>query len=145
LFYDILGNNTPIILQGDPTTNTGFKEIQPNQDLFALGNVSSDGDKYTTTPHTTYEFKIPTELVGRYSEYGFYYSVYEKNSDKYFTWPHFIQENDQQLISNSSQWGTIISPDKSLPEFNFSIMFLILISAIVVLQVYVKTGKLRIF
>jgi hypothetical protein len=144
-FMTILGNHTPILFQGNHTGIDGFKQIPSIENLFVSGNVSSDGDRYSSTPHTSYEFKIPTDLVGRYSEYGFYYSVYEKNSDKYFTWPHFIQENDQQLISNSSQWGTIISPDKSLPEFNFSIMFLILISAIVVLQVYVKTGKLRIF
>ena len=144
-FMTTLGNDTPIILQGDSTTHDGFKQILSVEDLFVLGNVSSDGDRYSSIPHTTYEFKIPTDLVGRYSEYGFYYSVYEKNSDKYFTWPHGIQTEDQQQILNSSQWGTIVSPDKSLPEFNFSIMFLILIPAIVILQVYLKTGKLKIF
>ena len=144
-FETILGNTTNRIMQGDLSSNSQFKELDDIPYLYIYGDVSSDGDRYNETPHTSYEFKIPTDLVGRYSEYGLFFSVYEHESKKYYTWPHGIQFNNDKLISEPNQWGSIISPDKSLPEFNFSIMFLLLIPTIIVLQIYLNTTKMKLF
>lgn len=92
-------------------------------------------------PHITYEFKIPVDLVGRSNEYQFYVAVYE--SDNYvLTWPKYITLENNFTIPPPSSWGTMISPDKSLPEFHFVyLVFCIPLLAMILLRTQ-KCSKL---
>jgi hypothetical protein len=105
-------------------TNTqNFTQI-PNHDEFTgTSTVSDDNDRYTNIPHPSYEFKIPTETIGRKSNYGFYFVVYDDHQKRYYTYPQNITTNT--MIVTPNQWGEIYSPDKSLPEFSLPILLLI--------------------
>lgn len=143
-FSVLLGNNQGKILQGN---NTEFKnslqEISNSNDFIAVSTVSDENDRYTKTPHPSYEFKIPIEYLERSDNYGFYFSVYDANLDKFYSWPE-NSTRDNSKIPPPSQWGDIISPDKSLPELNLPILiFTILIFTIIVIQSRVKIGVFR--
>ncbi|TLX66012.1 MAG: hypothetical protein E6L02_06460 [Thaumarchaeota archaeon] len=102
-FLITLGSKNPITLQGG----------------------SSLGEN---NPHTSYEFKIPIEIVGRSDKYGFYAAVYDINANRVYSWPEITTEKNFPDIPSSTNWGELISPDKSLPEFQWPL--LVLVSAI---------------
>jgi hypothetical protein len=86
--------------------------------------VSDVNDRYTPIPHPSYEFRIPTSLIGRESVYGFYFLVYDGNSQKTYTYPQNL--DPENFVSSPNQWGEIYSPDKSLPEFGIPLLSLTL-------------------
>jgi len=102
-----------------------FKEIEKPDDFIALSSASDRNDRYNKTPHSSYEFKIPTELVGRSSEYGFYLAIYEANSTKTITFPSQVEPTTFDMIPDTSNWAKLVSPDKSLPEFHWIIVVII--------------------
>ena len=117
-FVVTLDDKKPSILQGGSYSESDhFKKIANPVDFIGIGSVSDDNDRYSTIPHASYEFRIPTELVGRSDIYGFYLGVYDGYSDKIYSWPQDIISDSALKVPSPSKWGELISPDKSLPEF----------------------------
>lgn len=116
-FTTTLGSSTSITLQGGSnfTSENNFKKISSTDGLIAVGGLSDENDRYTSTPHQSYEFKIPTDLIGRSDKYGFYVSVFDTHSNKIYSWPDMQQYSSN--IPSPKTWGELWSPDKSLPEF----------------------------
>ena len=136
-----LGQKQGIIKQG--SVNENFKIID-SKEFIAISSVSDENDRYTTTPHPSYEFKIPIELLERSDNYGFYISVYDASLDKFYSWPKNSTRDNFSDIPPPSEWGDIVSPDKSLPELSLPILvFTILIFTIVLLQSKTKIGIFR--
>ncbi|OLE40492.1 MAG: hypothetical protein AUG16_04010 [Thaumarchaeota archaeon 13_1_20CM_2_39_20] len=94
-----------------------YTKIKNSNELIGISNVSDENDRYTAVPHASYEFRIPTDLVGRSDVYGFYMAVYDAHSNKVYAWPDSLTIPGPLKIPSPSKWGQIISPDKSLPEF----------------------------
>ncbi|MFQ5476314.1 MAG: hypothetical protein ACE5DT_04700 [Nitrosopumilus sp.] len=132
-----LGSNEGSVFQGS-TIDESTISIQkiPNPDNFiAISAVSDENDRYVKTPHPSYEFKIPIELLERSDNYGFYLSVYDASLDKFYSWPENSTRNNSSDIPPPSEWGDIVSPDKSLPELNIPILiFTVLIFTIILIQ-----------
>ena len=129
-FIITLGSKNPITLQGGSSLgeNNYFTKIKNNSDLIAVGGISDSNDRYSEIPHTSYEFKIPIEIVGRSDKYGFYATVYDSNANKVYSWPENATEKNFLDIPSPANWGELISQDKSLPEFQWPL--LVLLSAI---------------
>lgn len=114
---------------GSPLALNGhFKKILNTDGFIGVGGISDKNDKYSKIPHASYEFKIPLELFGRSDIYGFYFYVYDASKSQYYTWPGGVIPSSSFDIPSPSKWGIIVSPDKSIPEFEFP--FLALIPAI---------------
>lgn len=115
---------------GSPLEFTSnFAKIKNYEGFIGISSVSDENDRYTTVPHVTYEFRIPTDVIGRYDAYGFYMGVYDAHSNKVYTWPDNLISQGPLKIPSPDKWGQIISPDKSLPEFSLP-SFALLISMI---------------
>ncbi|WP_232212339.1 hypothetical protein [Candidatus Nitrosopumilus sediminis] len=142
-FQATLGSSNAITMQGgtDVAVTGHFKKISNHKDLIAIGNVSDENDRHQRQiPHPSYEFRIPTDVIGRSDNYGFLVYVYDGNNNSVITWPANVELNERKNIPSPSQWGDLISPDKSLPEFH--ILFLILASSLFML---ILSTKMRIF
>ena len=141
-----LENNEGYVLQGnliDESTVSMHKISNPD-DFIAISSISDENDRYTKEPHPSYEFKIPIELLERSDNYGFYLSVYDASLDKFYSWPENSTRENSSDIPPPSEWGDIISPDKSLPELSFPILiFTILIFTIILVQSKTKIGIFR--
>lgn len=131
-FVAMLGDNNSFVLQGgsDLGFNSNFKKISSSMDFIGIGGISDENDRYSSIPHQSYEFRIPTDLVGRSDRYGFYVSVYDSVANKIYSWPA-LSESSPLRIPNPKVWGELISPDKSLPEFPYPIFTLISSLAVV--------------
>lgn len=119
-FIVTLGRKNSIVLQESTpfTINSEFKRIFKTE-FEGMGGITV-ADRYSTIPHVTYEFKIPVELVGRSNEYQFYVTAYEAQGNYILTWPKNIILKNNFDIPDVSNWGIMISPDNSLPEFHFT-------------------------
>jgi len=128
-----LGNNNGFVLQGGSNIalSNNFKKIPNPIGFIGIGGVSDQNDRYTQTPHSSYEFKIPIELLDRSDNYGFYVTVYDANLDKFYSWPN-VNPQKPLKIPSPAMWGDIISPDKSIPEFDWPV-FLLLPSLLLVI------------
>jgi len=136
-----LGQKQGIIQQG--LGNENFQIID-SKEFIGISSVSDENDRYTKTPHPSYEFKIPIELLGRSDNYGFYVSVYDASLDKFYSWPKNSTTENSSDIPSPSKWGDIVSPDKSLPELNLPILvFTILIFTVILVQSKVRIGILQ--
>ena len=126
-FISVLGKNISKTIQGGSITavNGYFKNIQNPNNLITVGSPSDENDRYSKTPHSSYEFKIPIDFIGRTDVYGFYMGVYDANSNELHSWPTNIISENSMKIPSPQQWGELISPDKSLPEFNFPFLILV--------------------
>src|SRR5207245_3595189 len=122
-----LGSKNPITLQGGSSLgeNNYFTKIKNNSDLIAVGGISDSNDRYSEIPHTSYEFKIPIEIVGRSDKYGFYAAVYDSNTNKVYSWPEITTEKNFPDIPSSTNCVEIIYPDKSLLEFHWPLLVLV--------------------
>jgi hypothetical protein len=127
-FQATMGLTNGVILQGDsPSAISGyFKKIQSHKEFIAVGTKSGEDNRYSQRPHVIYEMKIPIEVIGRSDNYGFLVYVYDHNTNSVMTWPKDIVLNDRKNIPAPSEWGNLISPDKSLPEFNVPILLSVL-------------------
>jgi len=119
-FEDILDSNHAFSFQGGSSLGiTGyFSKISIPLGFKGNSTLSDQHDRYSSIPHPSYEFKIPIELLGRSNVYGFFVSVYDSNNNKYYSWPTVQGQQNILEIPSPKYWGTIISPDKSLPEFS---------------------------
>lgn len=121
-FQSVLGTSEGSTYQGGSSLgSTGnFIKIENPPDFISVSGISDQNDRYSDVPHASYEFKIPIDFIGRSDAYGFYYVIYESHSNKFYTWPANVTQNNNQFqIPTPNNWGTMISPDKSLPEFSF--------------------------
>ena len=126
-FSSTLGINQGVVFQGGSVNSvTGnFQQIHNSKNFISLGSVSDENSRYHQTPHTSYEFRIPIELVQRSDNYGFYLSVYEAQSQKFYSWPEESARKSFFKIPSPANWGDIVSPDKSLPEIHLPIIILL--------------------
>lgn len=133
-FIAVLNGKNSFVLQGGSLLElTNHYKIIPSPDGFvAVGGISDQNDRYTPTPHTTYEFRIPINLVGSSDIYGIYVGVYDSHSNIVYSYPRDLGQISPLKIPSPSQWGTMISPDKSLPEFPLPVIILPVAFSIVV-------------
>ena len=125
-----LGKDSFVLQGGSPLQETGnFKKISNPDGFIGVGSISDENDRYTSIPHPSYEFKIPTEVVGRSDAYGFYVGVYDSHVNKIYSWPQDIVVSLLRIPS-PNQWGELISPDRSLPEFGSIVGWITAISLI---------------
>ncbi|WKT58390.1 hypothetical protein QVH35_02895 [Candidatus Nitrosotenuis chungbukensis] len=122
-----------------------FQKISNPIDFVGISAISDTNDRYTPIPHPSYEFRIPTDLIGRKSVYGFYFLVYDGHLKKSYTYPENIKLENSNTIPNPNVWGEIYSPDKSLPEFDLPILSLFLSTMLIVYltQVKMRNGKIN--
>ena len=103
--------------------NSHLEQIK-NENYISVSSKSDVNNRFSKNTHPVFEFKIPIELLGRSDNYGFFVSVYEANSDTYYNWPMEINRESSQIPS-PKLWGSIVSPDKSLPEFHIPLLIVI--------------------
>jgi len=129
-FMAKVGSSDPITLQGGGLyAAQGFYQKIPNHpELIAVGGTSGQWDRYSEIPHSSYEFKIPLEIIGRSNTYGFFIAIHDSDSGNYFGWPTDVKLEKYPFIPEPNKWGQLVSPDKSIPEFNLP--FLLLLPAI---------------
>ncbi len=140
-FVNTLSSKTSYVLQGgSPLALTGhFKKIDNPASYIGIAAISGDNDHYTPVPHASYEFRIPIDFIGRSDIYSMYVQIYHANSNKYYSWPtNSIPENLFQIAS-PTEWGQLISPDKTLPEFNLPEITLTLSLILVLYQIRKKS------
>lgn len=135
-FISILDGKSGFSLQGGSVSalSNHFQKIPNHKDLILIGSFSDINDRYSKAPHASYEFKIPTDVVGRSSEYGIFVSVFDASKNKLYTWPN-IEDGNPFSIAKPNEWERMVSIDKSLPEFNFPIITIaIVLSASIVIM-----------
>ena len=142
-FVTSLERSSVIVLQGGSQSalDGNFKRIY-HQNVFGAGTVSDHNDRYSTIPHSSYEFKIPTELVGRHAEYGLYIALYDNHNDMLYSWPRYIEPQNNFQIPPPNQWGELVSLDKSLPEFNLPLLVVILTFSTLIILTKTKGIKI---
>jgi len=124
-FTAILGENVGSISQGESSlVANNFQNIPNVEGFIGIGAVSDENDRYSIIPHASYEFRIPTDLIGRSDNYGYYVGIYDDFTNTTYSWPNEIVL-DEFKIPSPKLWGEIISPDKSLPEFEWAIIALL--------------------
>lgn len=136
-FSSTLGNKQGVVFQGGSINGmTGnFQQISYPENFIGIGNISDENSRYEKIPHPSFEFKIPLELIQRSNNYGFYLSVYDAQSEKFYDWPKESVRENLFKIPSPANWGDVISPDKSLPELNLPIIvFMISILTLIILQ-----------
>ena len=81
-FSSTLGNNEGTVFQGGSpiALNGHFKKIPNPEGFVAISTVSDENDRYTPIPHPSFEFRIPTNVIDRSNNYGFYFSFYEADT-----------------------------------------------------------------
>ena len=126
-FFVALDGKQGFVYQGGSSLslNGNFKKISNTEGFIGVGSKSDQNDKYSKIPHTSYEFKIPLNLFDRSNIYGFYVLVFDANTNQYYSWPSGIIPDSPFDIPSPSKWGELISPDKSIPEFNLPILAMI--------------------
>jgi hypothetical protein len=124
-FVNVLDGRS-FVLQGGSSLglNSYFEKIDSPEGFIGVSSVSDQNDRYSKIPHTSYEFRIPTELVGRSDVYGFYLGVYDSHSSKIYSWPQDVISDSPLNIPSPSKWGEMVSPDKTLPEFQWPVLAL---------------------
>ena len=141
-FVTSMQRNSVMVLQGgtESALDGNFKKIYP-ENVFGAGTASDKHDRYSAIPHSTYEFKIPTELVGRHAEYGLYVALYDNHNDVLYSWPRYIELQNNFQVPPPSQWGELVSIDKSLPEFNLPLVLVIVTFTILIVLTKTKGIK----
>ncbi len=125
-FGVVLGHNNPFVLRGgSPLEQTNHFANIVNPGVIGVAAISDEEDHYSSIPHSNYEFKIPIDLLGRSDVYGFYLGVYDSHKEKTYAFPENLTSASEFGIPSPSNWGEIISPDKSLPEFPLPVIALL--------------------
>lgn len=140
-FSTTLDGKTSFTYQGNniPAVNGHFTKITNDKNFIAVGSSSDKYDRYNKVPHASYEFKIPLDVLGRSDNYGFYLSVFDADKQIHYSWPYEIKKQSLISITSPSQWGDLVSPDKSIPEFNFSFLLLFIIPILVTFTFLIKS------
>ena len=141
-FVATLDEREPVVLQGDSSleSNDHFKKIVNPNAFIGISSVSDENDRYSKIPHPSYEFRIPTDLVGRSDIYGFYLGVYDGYSNKIYSWPQDLISDSILDVPATNTWGELVSPDKSLPEFELPMLAILVAFS---LSVYLTKFRYR--
>lgn len=140
-FTATLGKNNGVTSQGVDSSNiNNFHSVVNSPDFIGISSASDQNDRYTTTIHPGYEFRIPIELFGRSDKYGFFLSVYDASAMKFYNWPTNVTRNDLLSIPSPLYWGELVSPDKSLPEFS---MPMIVFVSSTILLIYLSRTRVQ--
>jgi hypothetical protein len=133
-FVGIVGQNSTSILQGgSPLAATDyFKNIASPPGFIGIGGISGQYDIYGFTPHPSFEFKIPKDLLGRLDSYGFFVQFYDASANKFYSWPQAQDGTYYSNIPSPDKWGEIVSPDHTMPESPFPVLVLVLAFFIVI-------------
>ena len=145
-FSSTLGHKQGTVFQGGSINGVygNFQKIPNPNNFIAISNESDENDRYTNIPHPSYEFKIPTDLIKRSNNYGFYLSVYDASSNTFYSFPKETIRENILKIPSPDQWGDIVSPDKSLPELHLPLLiFTIMILTFVIIQSNVSILRIR--
>ena len=123
-FSVLLGEDEGMTFQGISEAKNGeiLKKIENPQGLVAISGVSDENDPYRKTPHPGFEFRIPTEFIGRSNQYGFYVSIFDYGKNQSFSWPTTLEHQNYPNLHSPNNWGDLISPDNSLPEFEWPLL-----------------------
>ena len=106
---------------GSPLYQTShFNLVKNHPDFVAHGGTSGKNDRYVSTPHAAYEFRIPIEQIGFQDEYGFFIQVIDGNNVK--TYPKEFSGKFPQKIPSPTKWSKLISPDHSISDWSKSIL-----------------------
>lgn len=127
-FLVALGSHNPLTFQGGGylALTNDFIKIGNDPGLIAVGGVSDEHDRYSSKPHASYEFKIPIKVVGRSDVYGFYTATFDAQTGKTYSWPQNVTSNSFPSVPPPAKWGELISPDKTLPEFPYPLIMMLL-------------------
>ena len=126
-FISVLEGTNHSLQGGSPIAINGhFEKIHDHKNTVVLSSISDRNDRYSKTPHPSFEFKIPIDIIERNSVYGFYYQVFDANKNMVYEYPKNMYHISAIKISSPSEWGEVFSPDKSIPEFNLPILIMIL-------------------
>ena len=125
-FVAKLGSSMPTTLQGGGfnAVQGHYQTIENHPKLIAVGGISGEWDRYSKIPHSSYEFKIPLEIIGKSNTYGIFIAIHDAESGNYFGWPSDVKMEKYPFIPEPNKWGLLISPDKSIPEFNLPFLIL---------------------
>lgn len=115
-----------------------YKKVENHPNVIAVGGVSNEFDRYSKVPHVSFEYQIPIDVIGRSSEYGFYVGVFDAQSNQMYSWPENALEDNYPFIPSPDNWGVLLSPDKSIPEFSFSIIFYLMLPIIMGFAIFTK-------
>ena len=126
-FWITSGSEHPKIISGGSSFSSigNWKNISNDYSVIAAAGASDENDRYSKIPHSTYEFKIPIEQIGKNDVYGFYVTVYDGFSQKWYNWPTDANSTKYPFIASPETWGELISPDKSIPEFGYPLLLVI--------------------
>lgn len=133
-FFVAVGTDNVFTLQGGHFLGQkgSYKIVENHHELIGIGGISDKNDRYSKIPHTTYEFRIPIEIFGRSDHFGFYFGSFDAKTKTHYNWPINSTNENYPFIPSPDEWGTLVSPDKSIPEFNPSLLFVVLIIGIIV-------------
>ncbi len=137
-FFVKLADKEPITLRGS-NTDGQLKIIQNYDGFIAIGDSSDENDRYSKVPHASYEFRIPIDLLQRSDNYGFFLAVFDFDKSETWTWPGGLEVGSEFKVPSPQEWGSIYSPDKSLPEYELPLFVL----AFAILPIILATSKYR--
>lgn len=125
-FADSLGRAEPFTFKGGSSMalDGNLMKITNPEGLVGVSAVSDSGDRYSTDPHSSYEFRIPIDQFGRLDHYGFYMQVFDASDNKFYTYPRNVPVASVFDIPSPKLWGDLVSPDASLPEFPVPVLLL---------------------
>lgn len=130
--------------KGGATTSNSLSVTDNPEGVEMKAGVSDAFDRYSKIPHLAYELKVPIESLKRTDVLGFYAAVFDSNTKTTYSWPISLSHGDDIGIKEPSEWGKLISPDKSIPEFPSGIAFvagIILLSMILMTRGNVKLRR----
>ena len=93
---------------------SGFHLTKNDPSLIAVGGTSGPEDKYLKNPHAAYEFRIPIEQIGYSDKYGIFIKIFDNHQQ--MTYPLGLSEAKNPVIPPPSEWGEMISPDRSMMQ-----------------------------
>ena len=71
-------------------------------------------------------------MFGKSDVYGFYVLAYDANTGKIYSWPKDTALEKNPHIPAPLYWGELVSPDKSIPEFEVPLFLLLSILFMVI-------------
>lgn len=105
------------IYRGGSDTSNGLSPINELEGVEMRVGISDVFDRYSKVPHLAYELKVPIDSLKRTDVFGFYAAVFDSSAKTTYRWPISLSEGDDIEIKAPDEWGKMISPDKSIPEF----------------------------
>jgi len=127
---------------GGGSTSNALSPIENPSGTEMKAGVSDVFDRYSKIPHLAYELKVHIESLKRTDVLGFYTAVFDSNTKTTYSWPISLSHGDDIEIKEPSEWGRMISPDKSIPEFPATSIMLIA-GVILLSMILMASGKVK--